>query len=211
MRMLYVRAASRYYDLPINPPTHSQPIREKTTVAKDWLKRTLSSDKRDFCNFVPTLDDETCNFFVRFFWLISANEGSKARELLRKARRHLGLEPQCVYAHPLRERLGPGGDTVHSAPAVPNRLPSTEASRFEVLAAPTSTRAYSFRIIKPHKLSAALRHKKSVSKPTSPIVKDKRQGIARTSLKKAARSTTRGLSPATDKSESSRSVSEKGE
>lgn len=91
-----------------------------TAVANDWLKWVLSSDKRDFRNFVPPLDDDTRKLFVQFFWLLKANEVSKAKELIREARRFWNLEPQPLYAYSHGERLEPGGDTALSAPAVLN-------------------------------------------------------------------------------------------
>ncbi len=195
----------------------------KTAVAKDWLKCVLSSDKRDFYNFVPPLVDETYKLFVQYFWLRKTNNVVKAKELLREARRIWGMEPQRLYAHSRGERLEPGGDSAFSAPAVLNRFPSLggQASGFEVLAAPTSTQTFGVSTMtKSFKLPAALRRKQNVSKLTPSII-TKRQGAARTSLKKKrklvpkAKSNAGGLNLAADKNESSRVssrvVSDKGE
>lgn len=189
-----------------------------TAVAKDWLKQVLSSDKRDFCNFVPPLNGDTCKLFVQFFWLTKANDGSKAKKLLREARRMWGLEPRRFYAHSHGEYLGLGGDTAFSAPALLNRfLPlGGQASGFEVLAAPMPDRTSGVSTAtKQFKLPAASRRKQNVSRP-SPSMITKHQGAARTSFKKKgqsipkARTTPRGLNSATNKNEGSEIVSDKG-
>jgi hypothetical protein len=212
--VLYVRAASLAV-LVISQLTR-QPI-EKTAVAKDWLKRVFSSNKLEFCNFVPPLDDETCKLFVHCFWLLKANDLLKAKELHREARRIRGLEPLHLYAHPHGECLPvePGGDTVLSAPAVLNQHPyqGVQASGFEVLATPTSSQTFGVgTTTKPLKLPVALRRKQGVSKPT-PSVITKRPGAARISFEKKLKSVPKArstASPAVDKNESS-SVSDKGE
>ena len=187
-------------------------------MVKNWLKDVLSSDKRDFYNFVPPLVDETYKFFVRFSWLVNANDVLKAKELLREARQSWGLEPQRLYyAHPRRGRPEFGGDAVLSAPAILNRLSSLggESSGTEVLASPAPTQIYGVGTrTKPFKLPVALRRKQSVSKPTPSI---KRQGAARTSLKKKrksvpkTKSTAKGSNPAANKKEGSSVVSNKSE
>jgi hypothetical protein len=160
-------------------------------VAKDWLKRVLSSDKRDFRNFVPPLDDDTRKLFVQFFWLLKANDGSKAKDLLREARRMRGMEPQRLYADSHGERLEPGGDTALSVPGIS-----------------TAT--------KQSKLPATLKRKQNVSKPTLSMI-TKHQGAARTNFKKKgqsipkARTTAGGLNPAINKNVGSRIVSDEGE
>ncbi|KAH8994049.1 hypothetical protein EDB92DRAFT_355227 [Lactarius akahatsu] len=177
-----------------------------TAVVKNWLENNFSSDKRDFCNFVPPLDDETYKLFVQHSWLMHANDVAKARELLREARRRRGMEPQRLYA---RSRLEPGGDSAFSAPAVLDRSSSLggQASGFEGLAASTSTQPFGASTTTKFKLSAALRRKQNVSKPTSIT---KRQGAARTSFKKQrklvpkGRSTAGGSTLAADNDKSSR-------
>ncbi|KAH9176546.1 hypothetical protein EDB89DRAFT_74504 [Lactarius sanguifluus] len=170
-----------------------------TAVVKNWLEHNFSSDKRDFCNFVPPLDDETYKLFVRYFWLMKTNDVAKARELLREARRRRGMEPLRLYAR---------GDSAFSAPAVLDRFPSLgQASGFEGLAASTSTRPCGVSTTTKFKLPAALRRKQNVSKSTSIT---KRQGAARTSFKKQrklvpkGRSTARGSILTADNDKSSR-------
>ncbi|KAH8992816.1 hypothetical protein EDB86DRAFT_2931004 [Lactarius hatsudake] len=164
-----------------------------TAVVKNWLENNLSSDRRDFCNFVPPLDDETYKLFVRHSWLMKANDVAKARELLREARRRRGMEPQRLYAHP---RLEPRGGSAFSAPAVLDRFSSLgggQASGFEGLAASTSTQPFGASTTTKFKLPAALRRKQNVSKPTSIT---KRQGAARTSFKKQRKLVPKGRSTA---------------
>ena len=76
-------------------------------MATDWLKRVLSSDKRDFCNFVPQLNEDMSKLFVQYFWLLNTGDNSKAKELLRKARGLWGMEPKHLNARPHGERLEP--------------------------------------------------------------------------------------------------------
>ncbi|KAH9054277.1 hypothetical protein EDB87DRAFT_115821 [Lactarius vividus] len=178
-------------------------------VVKNWLEHNFSSDKRDFCNFVPPLDDEACKLFVRFSWLTKANDVAKARELLREARRKRGMEPQCPYAH---SRLEPRGDSAFSAPAFSS---GGQASGSEGLAASTSTQPFGVTTTTKFKLPAALRRKQNVSKPTSSII-TKRQGAARTSFKKKRRLVPKGRSTAggsilvANNDKNSRVVSDKG-
>ncbi|KAH9036924.1 hypothetical protein EDB84DRAFT_1156137 [Lactarius hengduanensis] len=165
-----------------------------TVVVKNWLEDNFSSDRRDFCNFVPPLDDETCNLFVRHSWLMHAKDVAKARELLREARRRRGMEPQRLYAY-AHSRLEPRGDSAFSAPAVLDRSPSLggQASGFEGLAASTSTQPFGASTTTKFKLPSALRRKQNVSKPTSIT---KRQGAARTSFKKQRKLVPKGRSAA---------------
>ena len=180
-------------------------------MATDWLKKALSSDKRDFYNFVPQLNDDMSELFVQYFWLLQAKNSFKAKEILRKKRERLGMEPQHLKARPHGERL----EAALSAPTALNRFPSIggQASGFELLPASTSARTYDISTAtKRPKLPAALRHKQM------PSVITKHQGAARTSVRKKdkpipkARTTARGVNSA-DKNEGSRTVSDsdKGE
>ncbi|KAI9442321.1 hypothetical protein H4582DRAFT_1927728 [Lactarius indigo] len=188
-----------------------------TSMVQEWLKDVFSSNKRDFCNFVPPLSDETYKLFVQYFWLMKVKDVAKANELLREARRGLGMEPQRLYVHPRGERLGPRDDPVFSAPAVLDRSPSPggQTSGFEGLTASTSTQTFGVNTTTKFKLPAALRRRQNVFKLT-PSVITKRQGAARTSFKKKrklvlkARSTAGGSILAVDKDKSSRVVSDKG-
>ena len=178
----------------------------------------LSSDKRDFYNFIPPLDDEMYELFVRFFWLIKADEVSKAKKLLREARRSWGLEPRPLHAHSYGKLLEPRGGSEFLAPIVLSQSPSHggQISGFEAVVATTSTRSPGVSTTaKQLKLPASLRRKQNVSKPTPSMI-TKRQGAARTSLKKGklvpkAGTTARGSNPAADRNEGSRIVSDKGE
>lgn len=189
-----------------------------TAATKEWLEGVLSSDKRNFYNFVPPLVDETYRLFVQYSWLTRAGDARKAKGLLREARRDWGMEPQRTYAPSRGERLEPGGDTVSSALAALNRPPSLggQASSSVASAAPTSTRTFGVSTTtKSFKLPASLKRKQNVSKPTLSII-TKRQGAAQTSFKKKhklapkVKLTAEGLNLAADKNESPRVVSDRG-
>ncbi len=87
----------------------------KTAMAKEWLKCALSSDQRNFYNFVPPLVDNTYKLFVRYFWYIHVEDSNKANNLLREARQEWGMEPKYLYSRYHGHGEEVGGDSLFPA------------------------------------------------------------------------------------------------
>jgi len=100
----------------------------KTDVVKRWLKAVSLSTKREFCNFLPPLNDEAFRLFVQFFWNIKMGNRLKANGLLRDARQHLwGLE-SCFFATTFNKFLESGDDlSVSAAESSRARYPTGQA------------------------------------------------------------------------------------
>jgi hypothetical protein len=97
----------------------------KNAIAIRWLKAISHSEKREFCNFVPPLNDEAFQVFVQFFWFVKLNDRQKALQLVCETRRKWYLEG-WFYEYMVNKFLE---DTAFISPAVSywDRNPCGEA------------------------------------------------------------------------------------
>jgi hypothetical protein len=91
-------------------------ILPKNAVAKRWLRAVSLSEKRDFVNYDPLLNEEAFQLFVQFFWLIKGNDRPRADKLVNKARRKLGLEA-WFFESTVDSSLESAGDLTFSTAA----------------------------------------------------------------------------------------------
>jgi hypothetical protein len=113
MSVLYVHDHVCRVFQPSSQRTHPP----KNAVAKRWLRAVSLSEKRDFVNYDPLLNDEAFQLFVQFFWLIKENNRPRADKLVNKARRKLGLEA-WFFESTVDLFLASAGDPTFSIPAL---------------------------------------------------------------------------------------------
>jgi len=160
--------------LPLN--AHILSIPPKNAVAKRWLRAVSLSEKRDFVNYDPLLNDEAFQLFVQFFWLIKGNHRPRADKLVNKARRKLGLEA-WFFESTVNTYLESAGDPTFSTPAWEYWLnnPSGEAHGLmprKAVSYELSPTRLPVAAIKDRQLTLLLQ--RTMSRKTTKIVKRKR-------------------------------------
>ncbi|KAI9509424.1 hypothetical protein F5148DRAFT_761013 [Russula earlei] len=146
-----------------------------TDIVKRWLPAIALSNRREFCNFVPPLNDESFQLFVRFFWLVKAGERPRANQLLADGRRKWGLESR--FHESIANRfLESGGDYALSNPSVSYYIRYPRAPTFKGKAAPAKAR----------KISKIVGHKRSIDKRFS-STSSKRLAVAQPGSKEKRR------------------------